>query len=60
MENERSWDGHKDIAGQPILSHTVVLLSPGGTSYDAYRDFEARGEHFRQLVAKWAQLQVTA
>ncbi len=28
----------------------VVLLSPGGTSYDAYQDFEARGEHFRQLV----------
>lgn len=28
----------------------VVLLSPGGTSYDAYVDFVARGEHFRQLV----------
>jgi UDP-N-acetylmuramoylalanine--D-glutamate ligase len=28
----------------------VVLLSPGGTSYDAYVDFAARGEHFRQLV----------
>jgi UDP-N-acetylmuramoylalanine--D-glutamate ligase len=30
----------------------VVLLSPGGTSYDAYIDFAARGEHFRQLVMK--------
>ncbi|MER3468040.1 MAG: hypothetical protein C4312_05810 [Thermoflexus sp.] len=28
----------------------VVLLSPGGTSYDAYRDFEERGNHFRALV----------
>ena len=28
----------------------VVLLSPGGTSYDAYPDFAARGEHFRKLV----------
>lgn len=28
----------------------VVLLAPGGTSFDAYRDFAARGEHFRQLV----------
>lgn len=28
----------------------VVLLSPGGTSYDAYADFVERGEHFRKLV----------
>ena len=28
----------------------VVLLSPGATSYDAYVDFAARGEHFRALV----------
>lgn len=28
----------------------IVLLSPGGTSYDAYLDFAQRGEHFRQLV----------
>jgi UDP-N-acetylmuramoylalanine--D-glutamate ligase len=28
----------------------VVLLSPGGTSFDAYGDFEARGKHFRDLV----------
>jgi UDP-N-acetylmuramoylalanine--D-glutamate ligase len=27
-----------------------VLLSPACASYDQYRDFEARGEHFRQLV----------
>jgi UDP-N-acetylmuramoylalanine--D-glutamate ligase len=28
----------------------VVLLAPACASFDAYRDFEARGEHFRQLV----------
>jgi len=28
----------------------VVLLSPGGTSFDAFRDFEARGQRFRELV----------
>jgi len=29
----------------------VVLLSPACTSYDAYDNFERRGEHFRSLVA---------
>lgn len=29
----------------------VVLLSPGGTSFDAFEDFEARGARFRELVA---------
>ena len=32
----------------------VVLLAPGGTSFDAYADFEARGAHFRELVARLA------
>ena len=28
----------------------VVLLSPGGTSYDAFKDFTERGEFFKTLV----------
>ena len=28
----------------------VVLLAPGGTSFDAFQDFEARGERFRALA----------
>jgi UDP-N-acetylmuramoylalanine--D-glutamate ligase len=28
----------------------VVLLSPACASYDQYTDFEARGDHFRELV----------
>ena len=28
----------------------VVLLSPAGASFDRYRNFAARGEHFRALV----------
>jgi UDP-N-acetylmuramoylalanine--D-glutamate ligase len=31
-------------------SGDVVLLSPACASYDQYRDFEARGDHFRALV----------
>jgi UDP-N-acetylmuramoylalanine--D-glutamate ligase len=39
-----------ELAAQVAQPGDVVLLSPGGTSFDAYRDFEARGVHFRQLV----------
>jgi UDP-N-acetylmuramoylalanine--D-glutamate ligase len=28
----------------------VVLLAPACASFDAYRDFEQRGEHFREIV----------
>ena len=30
----------------------TVLMSPGGTSFDAYPNFEARGQHFRDLVRR--------
>jgi UDP-N-acetylmuramoylalanine--D-glutamate ligase len=38
------------IAAEFARPGDVVLLSPGGTSFDAYRDFTARGNHFRDLV----------
>jgi len=38
------------VASKVARPGDVVLLSPGGTSFDAYRDFEARGEAFRALV----------
>lgn len=41
----------------------VVLLSPGGTSYDAYQDFAERGVHFRKIVnelSKAAELQAAS
>jgi UDP-N-acetylmuramoylalanine--D-glutamate ligase len=37
-------------AHQQADSGDVVLLAPGGTSFDMYRDFAARGDHFRALV----------
>jgi UDP-N-acetylmuramoylalanine--D-glutamate ligase len=37
-------------AAQLVGSGDVVLLSPGGTSFDEYRDFEERGACFAQWV----------
>lgn len=37
-------------AAQVTRPGSVVLFSPGGTSYDEFKDFEERGEHFRQWV----------
>jgi UDP-N-acetylmuramoylalanine--D-glutamate ligase len=44
-----------ELAARVAGSNSVILLSPGGTSYDAYQDFEERGEHFRQLVRRTVQ-----
>ncbi len=38
------------LAAQVAKSGNVVLLSPGCASYDAFKDFAARGEKFREVV----------
>lgn len=38
-------DASKDVSAEP-----VVLLSPACASYDQYKNFELRGDHFRRLV----------
>lgn len=37
-------------AARTVEPGDVVLLSPGGTSYDAFQDFVERGKRFRELV----------
>jgi UDP-N-acetylmuramoylalanine--D-glutamate ligase len=37
-------------AARATRSGDVVLLSPGGTSFDAFRDFAERGDRFKDLV----------
>ena len=39
-----------EAAAQVARSGDVVLFSPAGTSFDAYRNFEARGRAFREAV----------
>jgi len=41
-------------AGEIAQPGEQVLLSPGGTSYDEFTDFEERGELFRKLVEEMA------
>ncbi len=48
----RRLDEAVELAARIAPPNSVVLLSPGGTSFDAYRNFEERGEHFRRLVNK--------
>lgn len=50
VENFQTLDQAVRKASEVAQGGDVVLLSPGGTSYDQYEDFAARGEHFRVLV----------
>ena len=38
------------IAAHVAQTGDAVLLSPGGTSYDAFKDFAERGDKFQELV----------
>jgi len=43
-------EGAVGIARQEARPGEVVLLAPGGTSFDAFRDFADRGQQFKELV----------
>ena len=47
----KTLDEAVQVARQVAQAGDMVLLSPGGTSYDAYDDFVQRGIHFRELVS---------
>jgi UDP-N-acetylmuramoylalanine--D-glutamate ligase len=58
VERLRTADGMDDVvrlALELAAPGTVVLLSPGGTSFDSYRDFTERGRVFAQAVADLQQ-----
>lgn len=42
--------GAAAAAAAAAVPGDVVLLAPACASFDSYRDFEQRGEHFRELV----------
>lgn len=39
-----------EVAARLTRPGEVVLLSPGATSFDAFRDFAERGDRFKELV----------
>ena len=50
MTSVRTLEEAVAVAAQVARPGDVVLLAPGCTSFDAFKDFAARGERFRELV----------
>ncbi len=44
------WRWPPAMPRRPIAGEPVVLLSPACASFDQYRNFEVRGDAFRELV----------
>ena len=44
-----------DTCVTQIEPHDCVLLSPAGSSYDLYENYEHRGNHFKELIATYLQ-----
>jgi UDP-N-acetylmuramoylalanine--D-glutamate ligase len=39
-----------------LVANSIVLLSPGGTSLDQFKNFEERGNYFKLLVKNYSNL----
>ncbi len=50
MSRRETLEQAVQAAAEAVEPGDVVLLSPGGTSFDAFRDFAARGEQYRKWV----------
>jgi UDP-N-acetylmuramoylalanine--D-glutamate ligase len=52
VERVTSLESAVEAAGRLAEAGDIVLLSPAGTSFDAYDNFEMRGKEFRRLVSQ--------
>ncbi len=50
IHHVKTLDEAVTLAARIARSGEVVLLSPGGTSFDAFKDFAERGDKFQELV----------
>ena len=44
-----------EFCTQKLQANDCILLSPAGSSYDLYENYEQRGNHFKELVISYVQ-----
>jgi UDP-N-acetylmuramoylalanine--D-glutamate ligase len=50
MYNCQNMEGALNFASKNAKPGSVVLLSPACASFDQYKNYEARGRHFKSIV----------
>jgi UDP-N-acetylmuramoylalanine-D-glutamate ligase len=56
IERAPALDGAVAVARRIARAGDVVLLSPSGTSFDGFQDFEHRGRVFKDLVSRLPEI----
>lgn len=59
MQFHERFDDMVKMAVKSTVAGDVVLMSPGASSYDQFKNFEERGKRYKEIIKEMADLNLT-